>query len=759
MVSEDVPAASAGFGPGSRIAGYVLEEQIGRGGMAVVFRAVDERLGRRVALKILAPALAADEAFRQRFIRESRAAAAVDNPHIIPVFEAGEAAGILYIAMRYVRGGDVRSLVSRAGPLPPGQVAEMISQVSSALDAAHEHGLVHRDVKPANMLLDASSRAGEADHVYLSDFGITKAVLSVSGLTGTGQFLGTPDYIAPEQIEGRPVDGRVDEYALACAAFELLTGGPPFEREAAMGIIYAHLSEPPPSVTSRRPDLPPAVDQVFLKALAKAAADRYATCREFSETLREALGVTPYDSGQRTGLKAGRLGAQTDPSLSAAATGAASGTGPRADSAGAATDVHWQDTRPTLAPGQAGTRRRSRAVLSGAVAGLLALGGGATYLALGQGKAAPKVGSLTVPGCTTAIAHARTLSVPTRFTAIPSGNPFGLLTAANGRYVFTSTPTGVSVLVVGAGTAISRQYAYTLTKNAVQRPKGMVMTTDGRFLLVAINNGIDVMRIASLERGVAGALAGTLAVPGITGYGGAVGLALSPGDHYAFLTLQFANEMAVFNLRKAVSGGFRTPSYVGAVKLHLRPIGITASPDGQWLYVTSLAVKHLASPAQGLINVLSLAKAEKDPASSVVSSTEAGCDPGRATLSADGTTVWVTARNSNAVLGFSAGRLRTDPNHALIATVPVGLTPVGEILVDGGTRLIIADTDIGNASAADNLAVVNVPAALTGKPALIGYIPSGQMPREFLVVPGGRYLLVADNGSAQIQWVDLTKLP
>ena len=185
-MSEDVPAAPVGFGPGSRIAGYVLEEQIGRGGMAVVFRAVDERLGRRVALKILAPALAADEAFRQRFIRESRAAAAVDNPHIIPVFEAGEADGILYIAMRYVRGGDVRSLV-RAGPLPPGRVAEMISQVSSALDAAHEHGLVHRDVKPANMLREpAGSRP---DYIYLSDFGLSKAVLASASLTRAGQLL------------------------------------------------------------------------------------------------------------------------------------------------------------------------------------------------------------------------------------------------------------------------------------------------------------------------------------------------------------------------------------------------------------------------------------------------------------------------------------------------------------------------------------------------------------------------------------------
>jgi len=270
------------------------------------------------------------------------------------------------------------------------------------------------------------------------------------------------------------------------------------------------------------------------------------------------------------------------------------------------------------------------------------------------------------------------------------------------------------------------------------------------------------MKVAPPERGAAPAavLAGRLTVPNVASYGGAVGLVVSPDDHYVFLTLQLADEMAVFNLQKAESSGFSDPSYVGAVKLHLRPIGITASPDGRWLYVTSLAKSHLASPAQGLINVLNLAKAEKDPASSVVSWTEAGCNPGRASLSADGKMVWITAWTSNAVLGFSANRLRTDPSHAPMVAVPIGTTPVGEMLVDGGRRLIVADTDINDTSAAaDNAAVVDLRAARTGEPALLGYIPSGQMPREFAVTPGGQYLLVADNDSAQIQWIDLSKLP
>jgi serine/threonine protein kinase len=290
VLSEDFPAL-AGFRAGSLLAGYRLEAQVGAGGMAVVFRARDQRLGRLVALKILAPALTADSAFQRRFIAESRAAAAVDDPHIIPVYEAGEAGGVLFIAMRFVMGGDLRRVLEREGALAPGRAAEFLSPVASALDAAHGAGLVHRDVKPANILVDA--RPGRPDHVYLSDFGVSKGAVSVS-LTGTGQFLGTPDYSAPEQIEGRAVDGRTDQYALACVAYQMLTGAVPFERDQGMAVLLAHLSAPPPSLGSRRLGLPGAADQVLARGLAKAPEKRYGSCREFADALREALGVAPY---------------------------------------------------------------------------------------------------------------------------------------------------------------------------------------------------------------------------------------------------------------------------------------------------------------------------------------------------------------------------------------------------------------------------------------------------------------------------------
>ena len=277
---------------GSVLGGYRLEEQIGRGGMAVVFRASDERLGRQVAVKILAPALGADRAFRRRFVRESRAAAIVDDPHIIPIFEAGESGGLLFIAMRLVSGGDVRELVRQHGSLPTARAAAIVSAVASALDAAHAAGLVHRDVKPANMLLDA--HPGRPDHVYLSDFGLSKGLLSPPGLTGEGMFVGTPYYIAPEQIAGSRVDGRADQYSLACAAFELLSGAPPFQGDSPMAVIHAQAFDRPPALTSLRPGLPSAVDPVLARALAKAPTERYPTCQDFAESLRAALRLPPY---------------------------------------------------------------------------------------------------------------------------------------------------------------------------------------------------------------------------------------------------------------------------------------------------------------------------------------------------------------------------------------------------------------------------------------------------------------------------------
>jgi serine/threonine protein kinase len=274
--------------PGSQLAGYVIEEQIGAGGMAVVFRARDGMLGRLAALKILSPALAADQEFRTRFLRESQAVASVEEPHIIPLYGAGEVDGVLYIATKFVSGGDLADVLQRAGgSLEPGRAVRLIEQIASALDSAHAAGLVHRDVKPGNILVDVVPGRGE--HAYLSDFGLSKRAMSVSGLTATGTFLGTPDYCALEHIRGLPVDGRADQYSLACMAFALLTGSVPFHRQESMATLFAHLNDPVPPLARYRGDLPPGTDAVLARGLAKEPQDRYGRCAEFAAALRDAV--------------------------------------------------------------------------------------------------------------------------------------------------------------------------------------------------------------------------------------------------------------------------------------------------------------------------------------------------------------------------------------------------------------------------------------------------------------------------------------
>ncbi|ALV37694.1 serine/threonine-protein kinase [Streptomyces sp. CdTB01] len=293
---------------GRQVAGYRIEREIGRGGMAVVYRALDLRLERTVALKLLAPELARNDTFRRRFTHESRAAAAIDHPHIVPVYEAGETDGVLYIAMRYVDGSDLRHLLDRRGPLAPSTTLRIAAQVASALDAAHEHGLVHRDVKPGNILVARGTDSDHPEHTYLTDFGLTKKSLSLTGFTSVGQFVGTLDYVSPEQISGRPVDGRCDVYGFACVIYETLAGRPPFRRDDDMALLWAHQYDQPPPLTEFRPDLPAAVDTVFDRALAKSPDDRHDSCLAFVAALRTAV-VGREDTGHPPTVVAGAAGA------------------------------------------------------------------------------------------------------------------------------------------------------------------------------------------------------------------------------------------------------------------------------------------------------------------------------------------------------------------------------------------------------------------------------------------------------------------
>ena len=274
--------------PGTEIAGYRIESLLGRGGMAVVFKARDLRLDRPVGLKVLAPELSESPQFRDRFLRESRLAASLDHPNIIPVYEAGEDHGLLFIAMRLVGGGDLAERLRQAGRLSPADTVGIVGQVAAALDAAHAAGLVHRDVKPGNILVVPGVAGQHRDHVYLSDFGLTKRVTSLSGVTAQGQFIATMDYAAPEQIGSRPVDARTDVYGLGCVAYQCLTGSVPFVRDNEAALLWAHLVERPPPVSAHQVGLAP-FDAAVARALEKNPEDRFDSCGQFVDALAAAL--------------------------------------------------------------------------------------------------------------------------------------------------------------------------------------------------------------------------------------------------------------------------------------------------------------------------------------------------------------------------------------------------------------------------------------------------------------------------------------
>jgi YVTN family beta-propeller protein len=270
---------------GSELFGYRLEALLGRGGMGVVYKAYDPRLKRYVALKLIAPELSEDERFRERFLAESELAASLDHPNVVPIYDAFDAEGRLAIAMRYVEGTDLKQLLQKERVLDPGRAVAICGQVAAALDAAHARGLIHRDVKPSNVLL------AESEHVYLADFGLSRRLAELEGQPEDGLSVGTPSYVSPEQIERGSVDGRADEYALGCMLYECLTGQAPFVRDSELAVLWAHVQEEPPAASEHNPDLPIAIDAVIGKAMSKSPDDRYGSCGELVVAARDALGL------------------------------------------------------------------------------------------------------------------------------------------------------------------------------------------------------------------------------------------------------------------------------------------------------------------------------------------------------------------------------------------------------------------------------------------------------------------------------------
>jgi predicted Ser/Thr protein kinase len=280
------PPSVSDLEPGSTFGGYRIVRLLDRGGMGVVYEAVEIELDRTVALKLVAPEHTRDPTAVARFKSEARLAASLEHPNIVPIHRGGEHDGVLYLAMRYVAGTNLRKAIDH-GPMDPLRVSRIVTEVADALDAAHARGLVHRDVKPANILLTGS---GANEHAYLTDFGLTKRLGSVGDLTRTGGWVGTPDYVAPEQIQGRGVDGRADVYSLGCVLYEMLTGHVAYPKDSDMAKLWAHVTDPPPLPRSRRPDLVDAFDVAVACATAKDPDDRYRSGGELAAAVREAVG-------------------------------------------------------------------------------------------------------------------------------------------------------------------------------------------------------------------------------------------------------------------------------------------------------------------------------------------------------------------------------------------------------------------------------------------------------------------------------------
>jgi DNA-binding beta-propeller fold protein YncE len=367
--------------------------------------------------------------------------------------------------------------------------------------------------------------------------------------------------------------------------------------------------------------------------------------------------------------------------------------------------------------------------------------------------------SLPPPACATATAPSAGLTgVHTAMVPVP-GSPFGVAAAAEGRWAFVAVPGGVEVLRAG------QSLAPTLVRRiaVAGSPAGVAVTPDGRYLLAADGSGAVVISVARAEQGTAGAVLGTLSAPGLGAQDGdAIEAAVSPDGQFAFVTLEYADRAVVFNLGKALRTGFGAANYVGSVPLGQAAVGMAVSPDGRWLYATSetaLTVHGLAGGPHGTLTVISLRRAETDPASSVVATVDAGCQPVRVITSADGGEVWVTARASDDLLCFSAARLVSDPAGALVAVVRVGEAPVGLAAVHGGSLVVVADSNrFGASGATADLDVVNVAAALSRGRAVVGHIAAGSFPREMALLPDGT-LLVTNYASGQVEAVDVASIP
>jgi serine/threonine-protein kinase len=735
------------------VGSYRVESLLDRGGMAYVYEATDVRLDRRVALKILAWHDPDGSDFRERFLRESRFAASLDHPNIVPIYEAGEADGLLYIAMRFVRGTNLSRLIRREGPLDPQRTLAILSPVADALDLAHAAGLVHRDVKPANILL-ADSGDGR-QHVYLSDFGLTKRAAAMSRLTEAGSFIGTMAYVSPEQIRGEPLDARSDLYALGCVAYECLAGAPPFVRDDQAALMWAHLSQYPTPLAEADRELA-AADPVIRQAVAKDPADRFATCREFTTALATAMsGVAPAapstgedlpttvgvrpplvagtgGSGPPTGPEATPAGPATGPGTPPSGGGPARGPGepPAPGSAGPPTGPSGGPrTDPPRPDSPSGAHRRPpspgnrKPLIIGLVAAVLAVAtitgvawavrpssqipGQAQAQAAtgdhshgaspdGTGSTQDTAGSAdqdqAKDGASPTATESADIATPVTTVAAPSAAPAPGPTGAPAPAVAIPSIAG-DPIPVGA------------------TPGYVAITPDGRFAYIA-NRAAKVVTV--LDTAI-NKVTATIPIDA----GPPQFIAFSPDGSRAYVSLY--NDDKTINLVDVINT--RTTKALQEIPVEQKPYALAVTPDGTSVWVPS----HDAG-ALDIIVVASNTVTEKLPVAR---------NPHWVAFSPDGRTAYLANHESNVLSVIDVA------SRAVITTIPVGTSPHSVAVSPDGAQVVVVCFDSNDVYFID-----------TATNQVVGTTPVGTNPQDISYSADGHYLYTANVQSDTVSVLD-----
>ena len=781
---------------GDEFAGYRLRSVLGRGGMSVVFQAEHPRLGNVVAIKVLAPELASDDIFRTRFLEESRIAASMNHPNVIPIHDMGASDGLLYIVMRYVSGTDLRQMIKKRGRLQPEVAVFLLSQAARALDAAHAKGLVHRDVKPGNLLVERSNDDDDPDHLYLADFGITKRVMTHTGLTSTGQFLGTVDYVAPEQIRGPSVAGlagMADQYSLGCVLYECLTGRVPFEKDMIPAIIWAHVEEQPTQPTLLRPDLPPAVDEVFARVLAKQPGDRYRNCREFMDAARTALGDRATPPSQRhipgsytpTGVGLGATAVDYPGALDAPPAPVPTGY------AAAPVAPAYPAAPPAAAPiGYPGELTHERPATPPADTEAMFIGN------------PPRQ-----PRDNTIASHRKQPAAAPPGGDGDSGGSGGEPPGGHGprRGMFRSRRAGLIVLILAVAAAVAVPVALVVTASHGTKTGGASATQNpgsaARTGTAAAASSVPSLAVPTV--------AGTVQVGQNPSY-----IQIAPNGKFAYIANPGAGAITVLNTAtNRVSGTIKIPqgppqsvsfspdsrtAYVsvyttrGTVHLvafidtatstvtstvqvdNLTPGPSTTSPNGRDLYVPNHNLV-LSGAGHNVIDVIDTATRElvddiAVPANphwivfgtngrfystdhmsatvtvlnaqnnTIITEIPVGETPHSAALSPDGSHLAVTSFDGNVVF------LIDTATDTMVAQIPVGRNPL-DIAYSRDGRYLFTANNLGN-----TVTVID-----TADNRVIAEIPTGRAPTSISVLPNGRQAYVTDEGDGTIEMLNIPK--